>query len=672
MKSRFLLPAALLLLPLPLFGATRANISQITKTKWNQKTPYNDLCKAADGTVSASGCVPTAMAQVMKVHAWPTQGRGSHTDKYQENLTADFGATTYNWSKMYDEYTKRAIIGGWKQDPAEVQKLILHAGISVNVIYKGSAGSSYAIDAPNALGEYFRYDKSSMQYIERAYCTEEEWEDIIYNSIAAGEPVIYSGHNSTEGHTFICDGYQNGQFIFNLGWGNSTSDGSTLVSSFDNLQWPDQQSAIIGIRPDRTPDASTEWREPRLWAVNANVFYNGGSVEVSGQTTYGTDGIFVKGPGSFPEKSRIGLRFLPLAGGEPVYFYNEFGGDNNPRGMSGYKTTFDKSKLSGKYRVTLCYSYGPEGEWKPIRIERSKTQGWIYDADSFLNPWKADPSYSLPGMMNEDDYMAEINIPAKLSALSFTVDNDQLKNDLKAKATLTSEYAAFYGKVSMRIYDREEETLLATSTQTVTIEKNASKNITFSLNFEKGVDTGSYTAILYNDEDNKPLTDFVEFTLGDSTKPQPVEVGFTMVSYELINTSGSNYQLRVVWQGGDKLSTPTLYLKIYKVDGTDTGYEKRDMGYIPANTTNVSLFDIVGMPDGYYYGIIYVMDSGGNYLPITHDLTMTIGMPTGIEEIETGTSRPTIVYDLNGRRISTETHNLPAGIYVINGKKIRK
>lgn len=582
MNPRFLIPSALVLLSLAASAAERANIAQITQTKWNQREPYNALCKDANGNLSASGCVPTAMAQVMKVHAWPTEGRGSHTDKYQENLTANFGATTYNWSKMYNEYSKN-IFGSWRQDPASVQTLILHAGISVDVIYKGSAGSSYAVDAPYALGEYFRYDKSSIQYIERAYCSPEEWEDIIYASLASGEPVIYSGHNTNEGHTFICDGYQNGKFIFNLGWGNQTSDGSTLVSSFDDLTWPDQQSAIIGIRPDRTPDASTEWREPRLWAVNTTVFYNGGSVEVSGQTTYGTDGVFVKGPGSFPEHSRIGLKFLPFEGGEPIYFYNEFGGDNNPRGMSGFKTSFDKSKLSGKYRVTLCYSYGPDGDWKPIRIEKSKTQGWTYDADSSRSPWVTDPTYSLPGLMHEDEYLTE--------------SYNESKPDPEP--------------------DPEPDP----------------------------------------DPDPNP-------------EPDPTEVGFTMLGYELNNTYGTNYQLRVEWQGGEKLSTPTLILKIYTHDGTDTGYEKKDMGYIPAGSKGVSLFDINGMQDGYYYGIIYIPDADGNLQPITHDLPMTIGMPTGIDEIHSST--PLMWYDLSGRPVGTDPTLLPPGLYLSGSRKLLK
>ena len=40
---------------------------------WSQGVPYNDLCPIYDGKTSVTGCVATAMAQVMDFHKWPAQ-----------------------------------------------------------------------------------------------------------------------------------------------------------------------------------------------------------------------------------------------------------------------------------------------------------------------------------------------------------------------------------------------------------------------------------------------------------------------------------------------------------------------------------------------------------------------------------------------------------------------
>lgn len=49
----------------------RASIATMMTTKWDQGAPYNYLCPLLSGARTATGCVATAMAQVMKYHNWP-------------------------------------------------------------------------------------------------------------------------------------------------------------------------------------------------------------------------------------------------------------------------------------------------------------------------------------------------------------------------------------------------------------------------------------------------------------------------------------------------------------------------------------------------------------------------------------------------------------------------
>ena len=64
--------------------STRA-VSALLSTTWDQGKPYNNLCPADSNTDSyyggrtVTGCVATAMAQVMKYWNYPAQGNGSHS-----------------------------------------------------------------------------------------------------------------------------------------------------------------------------------------------------------------------------------------------------------------------------------------------------------------------------------------------------------------------------------------------------------------------------------------------------------------------------------------------------------------------------------------------------------------------------------------------------------------
>jgi hypothetical protein len=100
---------------IPNSPSKRASVSPLLSTKWNQSPYYNALCPLdnASGQRTVSGCVATAMTQVMKFWNYPTQGTGNHTYSHSKygNLSANFGATTYNWSSMPNTVTSTNKIG---------------------------------------------------------------------------------------------------------------------------------------------------------------------------------------------------------------------------------------------------------------------------------------------------------------------------------------------------------------------------------------------------------------------------------------------------------------------------------------------------------------------------------------------------------------------------------
>jgi hypothetical protein len=191
--------------------------------KWDQSAPYNNACPLInDTTRSVTGCVATAMAQVMRHYKWPVKGTGSHTyttSSLSKSLTADFSNTTYDWANMTETYNSSST----ETQKTAVATLMFYAGVAVNMNY-GESSSASSIDMAKALFTYFGYD-SNLQFYQRDYYTSSEWIDMIKTELNASRPVLYAGQASDAGHQFVCDGYDsNGLFHFNWGWSGS-SDG---------------------------------------------------------------------------------------------------------------------------------------------------------------------------------------------------------------------------------------------------------------------------------------------------------------------------------------------------------------------------------------------------------------------------------------------------------------
>ncbi len=186
--------------------------------RWSQDAPYNNLCPSYGlNQRCATGCVATAMAQVMYYHKWPVQGKGSHS--YQPailggaTLTADFGNTKYDWDSMLPQYDSNSSDAAGQA----VAQLMLHCGVSVDMVYSLSSGAS-DVSVPAALFNYFDYDRA-IAFRQRSNYDNTEWEKVIENELDNGRPVIALGRSSAGGHCFVFDGYdENGLVHVNWGW----------------------------------------------------------------------------------------------------------------------------------------------------------------------------------------------------------------------------------------------------------------------------------------------------------------------------------------------------------------------------------------------------------------------------------------------------------------------
>ena len=230
-------------------------VNPLLTTTWDQGWPYNYYAPACQSYWTNNhcyaGCVATSMSQVMKYWNWPETGVGEHsytTSSYPGNgaaLSADFGATTYNWSIMPNSVTS-ANAGG-----LAVALLMYHCGIAVDMNYAPDGSGSHTEDVAPALINYFRYG-SCARVESRDNYTRTQWENMLIAQLDRGIPFVYAGSDTDGGHAFNCDGYNSQRFFhFNWGWSGSYNNYFQIDAlNTGNGHFNDNQRAVFEIIPD--------------------------------------------------------------------------------------------------------------------------------------------------------------------------------------------------------------------------------------------------------------------------------------------------------------------------------------------------------------------------------------------------------------------------------------
>lgn len=291
--------------------ATEATVivEPLVKTTWDQDTPYWNKCPGTGSNKAYTGCVATAMAQVMNFWQWPVKGSGSHSyrpldpnepyddynnpnysTRYTSTLSANFGNTTYDWTNMLDSYS-----GSYTTTQANaVATLMYHCGVGTEMMYgndeDGGSGTyttnygswSESDNAQNALYKYFGYKKST-GYVRDGLTYQgqtiyESWTDANWTAMVKAEldkqhPIMYGGASSSGGHSFICDGYRSDNYFhFNWGWSGS-NDGYYQLSRLKpgsggagggGYDFSEDQDVIIGIVPDKPATAIETVATPEI------------------------------------------------------------------------------------------------------------------------------------------------------------------------------------------------------------------------------------------------------------------------------------------------------------------------------------------------------------------------------------------------------------------------
>lgn len=261
--------------------------SYLCTAEWGQEDPYNLQCPKSNGRWARSmytGCVATAMSQIMYYYKYPAAGSGEDctytavVGKDTTTFTRSFN-NTYDWANMLDSYTNKSPSTEQKQ---AVAALMFDAGTAVHMEYTSDGSGAFTNDAASAFVKNFGYDSLSVNYLTRLYYSDEEWMDIIDNEISNRRPILYSGVDATSGgHAFVFDGIDdNGLVHINWGWDGDANGfydiadlepNADILSTTTDYHFNFYQDMVIGLKKHANADAEDRYHSQ--WVSDSTIAY---------------------------------------------------------------------------------------------------------------------------------------------------------------------------------------------------------------------------------------------------------------------------------------------------------------------------------------------------------------------------------------------------------------
>lgn len=217
-------------------GSTpKVDVAPKIETLWDQGTPYNDWCPLLSGSKTYTGCVATAMAQIVNWHKLPTKPKGSYQYKswYTGYHSINFDTVSFQWDKMLNTYDAQSPV----ENRAAVASLMQACGYICDMEYASWGSGAASMRAAFGLSEFLGFDKGvSMQ--QRDWYNNQDWYDMVYDELTTNGPVYYDGTGEGGGHAFVCDGYNasDGFYHFNWGWSGVSNGYYRLDALVPDLQ----------------------------------------------------------------------------------------------------------------------------------------------------------------------------------------------------------------------------------------------------------------------------------------------------------------------------------------------------------------------------------------------------------------------------------------------------
>ncbi|MDE5567052.1 MAG: C10 family peptidase [Muribaculaceae bacterium] len=630
---------------------SRPEIKPLITTEWNQEAPYNEMCPKVDGRETVTGCVATAMAQILKYHNYPAHGKGSHSYFWrpgEEELSFDYENTPFQWQLMTDRYDSKSTA----EERHAVAELMLACGVSVDMHYEPGGSGAATTLMGESLIDIFGYSPS-LWMPNRAFYGYDEWEEMIYADLAQGLPVLYSGAGTAGGHQFICDGYgSDGFFHFNWGWGG-LSNGYFLLTALnpDDLGvgggaggFNSSQIVTLGVRRPQADD------KPVYLMYNTEAFRSEAKSVKAGED-FTSEGLYFNySLSSMPDGARLGMKFVSDDGDATKYADGPGVGRLSPEyGRRNLQVKFPEL-ADGTYYITPALHV--DGEWSDVRMP----VGYPSRITAFVKDGVAE----IENQSTAKIIVSDVELPAVIYR-----DRD-FPMPFKVNNTSEDEY---YGSVTPMLFDADGKLAAKSQFRPVDVIGGESENISdyvgdFTAEKDHEFPAGDYTLIFRDEAGNNvssPITVKVEI-LTDETVIKVTE--FKLNEKEPVSAPEAvKFTFTVDCESGAYFGS--LNLRVFPGDGGWEVYDEASERFyiIGGDTKEVTVTaDFSRLDDREYMAAIYKGNEAmSQFIRFRIDRSST-----GITEIMTAGAEYEI-YDLNG--IPRQAPLTP-GLYIINGAKV--
>lgn len=203
-------------------------VQPLLPSTWSQGEPYNNMCPFYKGKRCVTGCVATAMAQVMYYWKYPNELPDliGYSTMGGEIVLPDLPPTTLDWDNMLDGY---GLYTYTEEQGNAVATLMRYCGQASYMGYSPTGSGALCQDQVVAM-RMFGYDPASI-LISRDDYSAEEWTAKMVSDLTNHYPILYAGFSPEGGHAFVVCGYDGSKFYINWGWEGSY-DGYFALDAF--------------------------------------------------------------------------------------------------------------------------------------------------------------------------------------------------------------------------------------------------------------------------------------------------------------------------------------------------------------------------------------------------------------------------------------------------------
>lgn len=629
-------------------------IAPMVKSKWNQDSPYNDACPLLNNQRCYTGCVATAMAQVMNYFKYPEVGEGvvSYVWSGQsKKLTLNFSRQEFDWDNMLDTY----YAGSYTEEQGNAVSYLMKAcGYSTQMGYGTTASGTQGSYVGYAARTYFKYDGNTHYAWRDAYPTS-EWTRMVYDNLLNVGPFVMDGQSPDGGHSFVCDGYDgNGYFHFNWGWGG-VSDGyfalDALSPEVQGIGGYDSgfnfdQDAIFGMQPPTGEPVVT--RTARIVQYG----YSYGTLD-GRKLSFGVRGSSSLGWGNgsdCPLEANIGAIVEPTGStsGGKIEIKGLLGTNdvvNIPLGVyypaNRVQPNVELPELAdGTYRVTLASRdlNTPDAPWEPVIVT------WSYP--NYVDLTVSGGKYSVADIMPPSLDVKEVELNTALyfnryCKMTLSVENP---NDIEITRTVTPVF--YSGDTPVISGDPATMTVGAGSENTIELLGKLSPMYGYSL-----TSPTELTLMLEDSQTGYVYGEYGKYTV----EPEPAKGTVAMSGCSVIGADRGEYQY------GDR-----TYPSVFFVETGEFDYELSfsvRRGYFDG-MINVGIYEENPVNNRY---LIPVIESIYTDVPfMSSGDTRTLEIPVSFPDAEIG--KPYYVYSQysDGSGYS----NLGQTIFVVGGSGV--